>query len=243
MKNLRLSILFLLGLGYTFSFAQHSGVMSVLLKSQEYYDTHSNLSVDVTYKMYESYESSKLIENMNGGFKTVNGNMYCRLGNQVQLKNSKWCVVADGTTQTMLVQENRNTKPARTPLGIDSLVNLYRETGIIKDDGETVTLLFSKPKTASYTVSRFTVDIEKKSGRILSAVLYYAFDLNNFYEDIKKQTIPRIEIIYTNYMENNSSESDFHESEYFFISGEKIKPAGAYSAYTVIDLRSTKKIH
>lgn len=222
--------------------AQHNTISSVLTKCMNYYSSHPNLSFDMYYKMYDSHTSSKLIHNIDGSIKTYDGNVFIKMGGQTQVLTSGYAIVTDDATKTMVVQERANNPKKNTPLGIDSLVGMFGETFVVKQTDEVITLAFNKPKATFYTVNKFTVDIDIVTGRVIGAVLFYAFDLNEFYDDYNTSTVPRIEIIYDNYNETNFYTSDIFSSANFFnLQSEKITPVKDYKDYRLVDLRNLNK--
>jgi hypothetical protein len=222
--------------------AQHSVITHTLTTCMNYYSSHPNLSFDMYYKMYDSHTSSKLIHQIDGAIKTSSGNVYVKMGGQLQILTSRYAIVTDEATKTMVVQERLAEQKSKTPLGIDSLVGLFAETSVLAETDELITLAFSKPKANFYTVSKFTVDIEKKSGKVKKAVLFYAFDLDDFYDEYETSTVPRIEILYENYMESFSAPEDmFSSASFFSLQNEKIAPVKNYQNYRLIDLRSLAK--
>ena len=234
--------LFLLVCGNFALHAQHTAVTSVLSKCMEYYSSHPELAFEMNYKMYSSYSSSKLIHQLNGKFQSSGGKTLVQMGGQVQLLNDMYAVLTDEATKTIVVQErNKEVDSKRTPLGIDSLIGLFAETKVMKESAGIVTLSFNKPKAAFHTVNNFTVDIDQATGKVLAAVLYYAFDLNEFYDEYDTKTIPRIEIFYENYVEDQVGNSDlFSESRFFKINNQKLEPVQGYNDYRLIDLRIKK---
>jgi len=219
--------------------AQHTAVYNTLVKVQDYYKTHPDLSFDMNFTMYENYSSSKIVHQTAGSYQVHQSSLLIKMGGQTQLLNDAYSVVADEATQTLVVQENLAKVNNKTPMGLDSLVNLFTEVKVIKDSSEIIRLEFKGPRQAFYTISKFTVDVAKSSGRITAAVLYYAFDISEFYNDYGKKTIPRIEISYHNYIENNPfSSNTFSEAAFFKINNNKIVPTGTYANYRLVDLRA-----
>ncbi len=222
--------------------AQHSTVTSVLSKCQAYYSSRPALKFEMYYKMYDSYTSANLIQEIDGSVVISNGNVQIKLGEQTQLLTDRYAIVADGATKTLAVQERTNKKQ-HTPLGLDSLIGLFGETKVVNETDQLITLSFAKPKASFYAISKFTVDFHKETGRVEAAVLYYLFDLNQFYEEYQVQTIPRIEILYRNYSEGNIESNSFSESTFFQVDNNVLKPTNTYKTYRLLDLRTLKKIN
>jgi hypothetical protein len=240
-KNLKIIGVCFVYLYSNLLFSQHNAITNTLTKCVNYYTSHPDLSFDMYYKMYDSHTSSKLIHQIDGAIKTSNGNVYVKMGGQLQILTSQYAIVTDEATKTMVVQERLAENNAKTPLGIDSLVGLFEETTILKETDELITLLFNKPKANFYTVTKFSVDIEKQSGRVKGAILYYAFDLGDFYDEYQTTTVPRIEILYDNYVESYTANKEIFSPESFFkIYKEKITPVNSYKDYRLIDMRAAR---
>lgn len=216
-------------------YSQHNKITSVLTKVMEYYSARPVLSFDMTYTMFESYTSDKVIQQTAGMYKINNQQIYIQLGGQVQLLNKDYAIVTDDISQTMVVKQRPSNTAYKTPMGLDSLINMFAETKVSQETENLVTISFARPKSTFYAVNSFNVEIEKLSGKIMGATLFYAFDLNDFYEEYNNSTIPRIEIKYNNYVESVVDESFFNESNYFSKQGDKIMPTKKYTSYRLIN--------
>lgn len=236
-RKVTIKIFFIgLSLFYAMSgYSQHNKITSVLTKVMEYYSARPVLSFDMTYTMFESYKSDKVIQQTAGMYKINNQQIYIQLGGQVQLLNKNYAIVMDDISQTMVVKQRLSNLTQKTPMGLDSLINMFAETKVSKETENLITISFARPKATFYAVNSFNVDIEKSTGKIIGAILFYAFDLNDFYEDYNNATIPRIEIKYNNYVESGVDESFFNESNYFTKQGDKMIPTKKYTSYRLIN--------
>jgi|GEM_PF-5903171 len=218
-------------------YAQFPSVYHALLKSKEYYDSRQALSFDIHYRMFESHTSSRVLHEMQGRYTADKNNLLIVTGGQTQLFNPRYAIVVDRSTETLVVQE-RDPSANRTPLGIDSLVGLFEEVKIQSETDEIITIAFTGPREAFYAVSSFTADIDKKTGKVVKAILYYAFNLGDFYQDYGSEMIPRIEITYDNYTaQTETGTGTFSENNFITERGGKLEPAGQFSSYQLIDLR------
>jgi hypothetical protein len=175
---------------------------------------------------------------MQGKYTSDAGNLLIATGGQTQLFTPRFAIVVDRDTETLVVQDRGKDKQMQTPLGIDSLVNLFEEVTVSAETNETTTLLFSSPKPAFYSIGKFTVDIDRSCGRVKRAVLYYAFNLADFYDEYDEPLIPRIEITYENYLEQTTAPANtFSENNFVKVTGDELTAASGFSSYRLIDLR------
>lgn len=225
-------------LGFVFTVhAQQTSVTELLSRSLNYFRQRPNLSIDMEFKMFQAHTSNQIIHEFNGYYQTSDNMLLVKMGGQTQLYNKNYVIVVDEGSKTILLQQARPVKQTQTPLGVDSLVHLFRNARITEEKEGISLLSFTEPKASFYTVNRFDVMIENSTGRVMKSVLYYAFNLQDFYADFSETTIPRIEINYTSYKENIATEESFRENRYVIFDREEAKVSGNYKGYRLIDLR------
>lgn len=223
----------------SFSYAQSGAAYDVLLKSFYYYKNNSNLMFDMQFKMFASHASDKVVQEMSGYYQLKDNQLLVKMGGQTQLNNKKYALVVDEGSKTIMVQ---NTKPEslnKTPFGVDSLVKMFVKISLAKEENGLVYIHFEQPKASFYTVQTFDLVIEKNTGILQKAILYYAFNLSNFYEQFEgDNTIPRIEIEYLNYKQNLNADESFDEKRYVIINAKEVKPTPNYKDYRILDVRN-----
>jgi hypothetical protein len=219
-------------------YAQSGAVNNILLKSFYYYKNTTNLTFDMHYSMYDAHQSNNIIQEMDGYYQLMEDNLVMRMGSQLQLHNRSYSLIVDEGSKTMLVQAAAPRAENSTPLGVDSLVKMFENITVTKEENGSVYLHFDQPRASFFAIKTFDLVIEKSTGILQKAILYYAFDLSNFYEQYENNhTIPRIEISYLNYREGLNTSEIFDEKKYFTLNKNKIKPALNYAGYKVLDIR------
>lgn len=215
-------------------------VSDILLRSMHFFQQRPNLTIDMDFKMFQAHGSDKIIQEFTGYYQTMDGMLLVKMGPQTQLFSNRYTVIVDEGSKTMLLQDKAPPRKNETPLGVDSLVSLFKEIKITGEQDGVVTLSFTGPKSSFYTVNRFDLHVERSSGKVLKAILFYAFNLQDFYSDYTEPTVPRIEITYTQYKENSVTAASFDETRYVSIGKGNVAVSGNYPGYRLMDLRKNK---
>lgn len=232
------SLFALIFTGYTPVRGQYNQIIGLLKKVESYYASRPNLSFDMTYRMFESHTSNKLIQQTEGKYQCLNKQFKITTGSQTQLINERFMLVVDETSRVMILKD-RVPVIQKTPLGIDTLVGMFENIHIKTSSAGLTQLEFSSPRLSFYTVRKMLITIETTTGKISEAILYYSFDLKEFYQQYNTATVPRIEIFYTNYITDQNNSRSFEETHFFTLSAQnQIVPVGVYKNFEVIDLRT-----
>ena len=216
--------------------ASSQTVRDILNNVYKQYSANMPLNFETNYKLYKTFEASKVHQNYTGVFfKNVENNMYIKIKDTEILNNKDVNLKISHQEKALIV-----SKPELNVAGdydMSALLEVYKDNGL-QDKGAywEIELL---PNQIGLPYSKIVLHIAKDYF-IKKQIFFYGEGVN-FSNDYKKTDIqfPRLEVLYTHYNRNLADENKFKTSSFLTIKVDgSIKLSSSLKDYELIDKRS-----
>ena len=210
-------------------------------KVNDAYRNTMNLSMDVTYKLYESYKSTTPKDILTGSFKKQDNNILSNLLKIETMQNTKYKIIVDAANKILVVADPQHYMNNAITVDIDSVLAFcssvdYRETGqklkVYKLNFDNI---FFEYNSIEIFINKYTYFLDKLTLYFRDAV---SIDKND--PDSPKEK-PRLEIAYSSVNKDPKfGKNLFSEKKYIDINDGKFTCSALYKNYQLINQKLIK---
>ena len=213
-------------------------VNTVLAGVSNKFTAKQSIQFTTRYNLYKDAKSNIITQSYPGIFmKNSNNQLYMKINNTEFLNTSKYTVKINHEEKAMIISKNQ--KFSMGDFDIKKLLVLCTINSF-KDKNNCWEIMLSSKQYTDLQYSKVILFINKDF-TLKKQVFYYNTQLN-FAQDYKKQDLsnPRLEIVYSNYNNNEVSSLNFNTDNFFTITkANKIVPSVVYKNYQIDDMRNT----
>lgn len=203
-------------------------IISLLKQSREAYDQNIGFSFKTQNVVYESFTSSKILENTNGKFCKHGTNTYLKIHDGEIAKIDDFTIKIDGNTRLMQIVKSNNNEPQVYDL--TSLSKSYT-TFTISETASEYKCTLEAEKVSPTPYGKVIIYIDKKTKLIKKQTmfLYSSVFIKN------KEYTPRIDMIFSDFIVIKTKPKELLASNYIKKVNSKYYPSKTYEGYQIID--------
>lgn len=228
-RTMKPLLIFLLSFSFALT-AQETG-QAWLKKMNDKYATATSIQLEFEASYYSTHKLSSPMTTMKGKVMYTGENYYSDAMGREIIINKKSTLIVDKEQKTITCLPGRDAKKkdekTTTAAAPDSAWLAATEITLLNTSGATRTVVV-KEKNSIYEKTEITINAVTL---VMEKVVYY-------YNAIETGSKPSFVVVYRNVkFDENIPDSQFSEKKYIQRKGGEIIPAGAYSKYSIIDLR------
>ena len=212
-------------------------VSDVFKKLNTQYTNSKPLQYATKYSLYKDYQTKVVSQSYNGSFmKTATNVVYMKIDDTEFINGKQFSVKINHKEKAMDVSNKPGLSTAE--FDMNKLLVLCKIVSY-KDYKVYWEIVMTPGEYSGLTYSKIVLNINKNF-TIQKQVFYYNTEVN-FSTDYKKQNLsmPRLEIVYSNYNNNPVDSSKMNVYSFFSISkNNKITATAKYKDYEVSDVRT-----
>lgn len=233
--NKVINILFIISfLFWSIDSNSQNKVKEILTKVENTYNSNNELSLNLDYKLYNSYSSKIVSESYKGLVVKNNKNTYLKIYNTEFLQTSTRSIKVNHDQKMMLVFNKSQMDSNMNPMNLSNLLKNYKTQNLI-DKGDYWICSLQTGKYTQMMYGKIEIYVHKKTYQVEKQVFYILEKAA--YKDSKgneKFDFPRLEISFKKAVLNESVKKEiFSLNNYIQISNGKIIPSKKYSNYTI----------
>ena len=246
MRSLKHILLSVLVLTRVFCIAQNPPVWKDITKEQAkqfmremkiWLDKHPDYSVDVNYYSYKSYTDVTPADKSAGYIKKEGSNMNSLNIGVRNVQNSSYFISMDTTQKIMLIANPKNNTKSFSSIDTSQIMKQVNKFKTSSNTGESALRIEYKNNPSIGSVEIFT----DKNGELKKIVWYYSGSIPNLDKKDKEYSLPKVEVVFSNYKLNvNFDKREFDEKQFFTLKDKVFVPTQKYRDYKIKDTRYEK---
>jgi len=219
--------------------SQENTVEEILIKAQGVINNQNNLSCDLKYNYYTSYDSSKPYQSHNGRLVKNLNNFLLKIHSTIflsdQLNNMSLKLNED--QKAMVVSKSNINLDQANPIDNTQLLKQFKTYKLIENKNYWI-CVFIAPDITQLPYSKIEVEINKTNFLVNKQTLYFSARMPYFDdENNEKYGNPKLEIIMSNFKNSITVEekNKTNIKSFININPNKISGKNQYKDYTVIE--------
>ncbi len=216
-------------------------VNDILTKAQQVFANTQKYTVEVDYKMFGNYKTTKPLEAFSGVMVKNNASTYLKIHNTTFITNQKTKTSVKVFNEDKIIEVAKQTTEIvsldnTSPVNIENFIKLFKYKKV-EDKGAHYLCTLTTDKITQIPYGRVEIYIQKTDFHITKQVLYFLANVP--YKDHngeQQKGNPRLEVTISNYKDalSKTQEGIAELSQYIIKSGGAYKPSTAYKDFKII---------
>lgn len=219
------------------TYGQKLDVAQLLLQSKKHYETQTQLSLLLTYKLYNAPSGGKIIDEIKGQYIKSSLGTFSRYGFMFIYETEKWYWVIDEQEKEIYIKDKtKDVKKAvsaidtKSPEMVETYLKLYKKSEVKEKSGTEFQILFSEPTNPLEAFKKVAITV-RKSGDVSQLSLLYNSSLKEMGIG-EEDSNPLLQIQYTPSQEEIHKDL-FNYTKYFTVTGNQYLGVGKYKTYSI----------
>ncbi len=193
-----------------------------------------NLSMDIVYRMFDTYTGTEPAMQMKGYFHKREGAIHSVLMGIETLQNDQYKIVMDNTNKTMLLTAPDSlSKKSTSGVNIQQALTVCTTVQYLEKEQEKIYKLFFKK---GFEYNEMDIHIAGKSFFIRQLDLFFEAPVNLKGEKEGPKAKPRAEISYSNVKKKPGGKpADFYTATYMTLQNKQPAPSKKYAGYKFLN--------